>query len=48
MANNSSTIIKKRKGTLIKIENAEKEYFVSSVVEALNGQRYLMQVMEPS
>ena len=27
MANNSSTIIKKRKGTLIKIENAEKEYF---------------------
>ena len=27
MANNSSTIVKKRKGTLIKIENAEKEYF---------------------
>jgi len=27
MANNASPTVKRRKGTLIKIENAEKEYF---------------------
>lgn len=27
MANNASATVKRRKGTLIKVENAEKEYF---------------------